>query len=280
VGTVTNSPGFRGVGLVHGVALAPVLNMGFISHEIPPSIVSFDLHSLAVRSTSPTDAGTDAIVFDPSSQRVFSFNSKQPGVHDASAIDAATGRALGNIPLPGVPEFAVPDGKGSVYVNIASQSRLGRINARSLKFTDSWPMAPCEEPSGLAIDIAQHLLFAACDNRILLMIDGATGRVVAKVPIGDAADAVAFDPATKDVFVSNGEGTLTRAHEDSPTQLRFIENVKTGPEARTMALDTATHRVFLLTARFGAAPTQPTPENPHRYPVTIAGTVKLLVVGP
>ena len=280
VGTVPNPPTLPGVGLVHGVAVAPTLNRGFISHEIPPSIMAFDLKTLAVIGTVPTDAGTDAIVYEPVTQRVFSFNGKHRGVHDASAVDAATARALGNIPLPGVPEAAVADGSGHLYVNIASRSRLGRIDARSLKLTETWSVAPCEEPSGLAIDAARHLLFAGCDNRIIAMIDASGGKVVATVPSGSGSDAVAFDPGTNDVFSSNGEGSLTRAHAESSQRLTLIETVKTRPGARTMALDTKTHRVFLIAGQFGEPPARPTPDNPHAYPVALPGTVKLLVMGP
>ena len=211
---------------------------------------------------------------------MFAFNGKHRGVHDATAIDATTGRGLGNLALPGVPEFAVADDAGHLYVNIASQSRLGRIDAKSLKLTATWPMAPCKELSGLAIDAAHPVLFAACDNRILAMIDASSGKVLATVASGEGTDAVAFDPGTEDVFASNGEGTLTRAHEDSPKALRLLEQVKTQPSARTLALDTSTHRVFLMAAGFGEPPAHPTPENPHGYPVALAGTAKLLVFGP
>jgi DNA-binding beta-propeller fold protein YncE len=279
-GTVPSPPTYRGVGLVHGVAIATPLNRGFISHEVPPSIVWFDLKTLAVRGSAPTDAGTDAIVYEPVTQRVFAFNGKHRGVHNATVIEATTGQGLGNLALPGVPEFAVADDAGHLYVNVASQSRLGRIDAKSLKLTDTWPMAPCEEPSGLAIDAVHAVLFAACDNRILAMIDASSGKVLATVASGVGTDAVAFDPGTEDVFASNGEGTLTRAHKDSPKALRLIEQVKTRPSARTLALDTSTHRVFLMAAVFGEPPAHPTPENPHGYPVALAGTAKLLVFGP
>jgi DNA-binding beta-propeller fold protein YncE len=280
VGTVPNPPSFRGVGLVHGVAIASALNRGFISLEIPPSIVSFDLQTLAVQGTTATDRGTDAIVYEPLSRRVFSFNSKHEGVHDVTAVNAVTGEALGNIPLPAAPEFAVADGVGHLYVNIAGASRLGRIDARTLNLTNTWSMAPCEEASGLALDTEHHRLFASCENRIVAMIDAANGHVLATVPSGEGTDAVAFDPGTGDVFASNGEGTLIRAHANSPTQLNLIENIRTEPQARTMALDASTHRVFLLTARFGTPPMAATPDNPHRYPLALPGTARLLVYGP
>jgi DNA-binding beta-propeller fold protein YncE len=279
VGTVPQPPSFKGVGLVHGVAVATALRRGFISHEMPPSVYIFDLQTLAPLGVTATDRGTDAVVYDASTKRVFTLNSKQPGVHDATAIDAVSGQALGNIPLPGAPESAVTDGSGNLYVNIANRSTLARIDTRKLKLTATWPLAPCKEPGGLALDVAQRRLFATCDNKIVVMVDADSGKVLANVPAGEGTDAAAFDPATGNVFASNGAGTLTVAHEDSREKLVLIENVKTAPGARTMALDTTTHRVFLLAGEFGdAAPRSQ--DNPHGYPLAKRGTVKLLVLGP
>ena len=279
IGTIPHPADFSGVGLVHGVAFAARLDRGFLSHELPPSVLTFDLRTLAPIHVTPTDPGTDAIVYDPYSRRVFTMNGKHPGVHDVTAVDAVSGRRVGRIPLPGDPEFAVVDGKGHLYVNIASASELGRIDTKTLKFTAAWPMAPCEDPSGLAIDAAHRRLFAGCGNRLMAMINADTGRVVATVPSGDGTDADVFDPGTDDAFSSNGAGTLTIAHEDSPDKLTLIENLPTVPGARTMALDAKTHRVFLLTAQFGPPPPKPTRYNPHGYPVVLPGTAVLLVYG-
>ena len=280
VGTVPSPPAWRGIGLVHGVAFAGDLGRGFISRELPPSITTFDLASLAVLRSTPTDPGTDAIVYDPATRRVFTFNGKRHGVHDATAMDAVTGRALANIPLPGVPEFAAADGRGNVYVNIASSSELGRIDSRSLRLASVWKMAPCRDPSALAIDPAHRRLFAACANRIMVMLSADTGRVLASVPTGAGTDAAVFDQSTGDVFASNGAGTLTVAREADPRRLELLQQVQTEPGARTMALDAKTHRVFLLSAKFAAAPERPTGDNPHGYPRAIAGTARLLVYGP
>jgi DNA-binding beta-propeller fold protein YncE len=279
VGTVPQPPSFKGVGLVHGVAVAAPLGRGFISHELPPSVYVFDLKTLAPLGVAATDRGTDAVVYDASTRRVFTFNSKQRGVHDATAIAGASAQALGNIPLPGAPESAVADGSGNLYVNIASRSALGRIDARALKLTATWPLAPCKEPGGLAMDVAQRRLFATCDNQIMVMVDADSGKVLSKVSTGEGTDAAAFDPATGYVFVSNGAGTLTIAHEDSREQLSVADDIKTASGARTLALDTKTHRVFLLAGEFGAAAVR-SQDNPHGYPLAKRGTVKLLVVGP
>lgn len=280
VGTIPSPADWRGVGLVHGVAVSNRLGLGFISRELPASVVTFRLSSLGILRSTPTDRGTDAIVFDGATQRVFTFNGKYKGVHDVTAIDAANGERLTDIPLPGVPEFAVADGKGYLFDNVSSVSEIARIDARSLKLTRVWKMGPCRNPSGLAIDRVHERLFAACGNRMLVMISGRTGRVIGQVHSGGGTDAVRFDPGTGDVFGSNGAGTLTVAREVTPDHLVLLQQVKTGPGARTMALDRRTHRIFLLTARFGRPPSHPTPHNPHRYPRAIAGTARLLVYGP
>ena len=280
VGNVPDPPLKGGAGLVHGVAVARDFNRGFLSHEVPPSVIIFDLKSLAQIGVTPTDAGTDAVLYDPVSKRVFTFNGKKEGVHDASVIDAATGKAAGTIRLPGEPEFGVADGAGHVYVNIASKSSLAQIDSKTLKVTATWPLAPCKEPSGLAIDAAHHRLFAGCDNKLMAMVDGDTGKVIGTVPIDDGVDANAFDPGTGYAFSSNGEGgSLTIAHEDSPDKLSLVENVKTSSGARTMAIDLKTHRVFLMAGKFGAGRPKPSPDNPHGYPEIEKGTAKLLILG-
>jgi hypothetical protein len=281
IGTVPNPPNLPGVGLVHGVAFSDALGRGFISHEIPSSVYIFNLKTLARVSVAPTDRGTDAIVYDPATKRVFTMNGKYRGIHDISVIDGTSGRRVGTIPLPGVPEFAVVDGRGHLYVNIASLSELGEIDTHTLKLTARWPMAPCKEPSGLAIDVQHHRLFAGCDNQIMEMIDADNGRVLGSVHSGDGTDANRFDPGTGLAFSSNGESaTLTVAHEDDSDHLRLVENVPTEDGARTMALDTQTHRIFLLAAKFGPRPANPGKDNPHGYPVVVPGTAQLLVYGP
>lgn len=279
IGNVPNPPLKGGIGLVHGIAVAREFNRGFVSHEVPPSVIIFNLKNLAQTSVTPTDPGTDAIVYDPASKRVFTFNGKKEGVHDATAIDAASGKVVGTIQLSGSPEFAAADGAGHVYVNIASKSALSQIDSKTLKVTATWPLAPCEEPSGLAMDVAHHRLFAGCDNKLMAMVDADSGKVVATVPIGDGVDANAFDPGTGFAFSSNGEGTLTVAHEDSPDKLILVENVKTKPGARTMAIDPKTHRVFLMAGKFGRRPAKPTPDNPHGYPEVEPGTATLAILG-
>lgn len=280
VGNIPEPPFKQGVGLVHGVTVARELNRGFLSHEIPPSIIIFNLKTGRELGVSPTDPGTDSVIYDPASKQVFTFNGKKAGVHDATVIDAATGKWIRTIPLDGIPEFPTVDGTGHIYVNIASKSEIATINTKTLKVVATWPLAPCKEPTGLAIDVAHRRLFAGCDNNLMAMVNADTGKVVATVPIGKGVDANGFDPGTGYAFASNGEGTLTVAHEDSPETLTRVENVKTGPGARTMALDVKTHRVFLMSARFETQrPPVATPDNPHQYPAIVPGTARLLIFG-
>jgi len=278
VGTIPRTPFAHRGGFVHGVAIARELNRGFISHEVPPSVIIFDLKTLAQIGEAKTDPGTDAIIYDAASKRVFTFNGKE-GVHDASAFDAATGKLVGTIPLAGAPEYAVTDDIGHIYVNIEDKSELSQINSRNLKVTATWPLKPCEGPSGLAMDVTHRRLFVGCHNKLMTMVDADTGKVVSTVPIGNGVDANRFDPGTEFAFSSNGDGTLTIAHEDSPNRLTLVENVKTEPGARTMELDPKTHRVFLVTAEFGPRPAQATPDNPHRYQSIAPNTARLLIFG-
>jgi len=279
-GTIPNPLSWPGIGLVHGIALAPRLDRGFISREIPPSVVTFDLRTLRVLRTTRTAPGPDTIIFDPPTRRVFTFEGKYPGVRSVTALNAVNGKILGTAALPGVPQAAVTDGAGVLYVNIETRDEVARIDTRSLRLLGSWPLAPCRDPGPLAIDAAHGRLFAACGNRMLVMVDADGGRVIGSVASGGGTDALAFDAATGDLFASNGEGTLTIARETSPQHLTLIGNIKTEPGARTLALNAATHKVFLLAAQFGPPPAHPTAANPHGYPLIVPGSVKLLVFGP
>src|SRR5262249_26476165 len=168
----------------------------------------------------------------------------------ATVFNAADGSILGALPLGGKPEFAVADGKGTLYVNIEDTSELVHIDAQKIAELHRWPLAPCKSPSGLAIDRKTRRLFAGCDDKVMAVVDADTGKVVTTVTIGEGVDANAFDPATNYVFASNGEGTLTVVHEDSPDKYTVIENVPTKRSARTMGLDLKTHNILLPAADF------------------------------
>jgi len=270
---VGDIPGTEGV---HGIALAHEFGRGFTSNGRTNTVTIFDLQTLKILGTAPTGTGPDAILYDPASKRVFTFNG-QGG--DATAVDAATGTAAGTIALGGRPEFAVADGQGHIYNNLEDKSEVVRIDSQKLTVTARWPLAPCEEPSGVAMDTEHRRLFIGCHNRMMAVMDADTGKVLATPPIGEGVDANAFDPEAQLAFSSNGEGTLTVVHEDSPEKFTEVASVPTERGARTMAFDPKTHNIFLVTAEFGPPP-PPTPEHPHPRPTVKPGSFMLLVFAP
>ena len=261
---------------VHGVALDPDLGRGFISNGKASSVTIFDLKTLRtidevhIRGENP-----DAILYDPASKRVFVFNGRSA---DATVLDPSTGATLQTIPLGGKPEFATSDLEGRVFVNIEDKSEVVALDSRKPAVATRWPLTPCEEPSGMAIDRAHRRLYIGCSNRLMAVLDTTSGRVIATVPIGAGVDANAFDPATGLAFSANGEGSLTVAHEESPGKFAAV-SVPTQRGARTMALDEKTHRVFLVTAEYGPAPA-PTAEQPRPRPAILPGTFTILVAAP
>lgn len=269
VGDIPNTSG------VHGIAIVPQLNKGFTSNGRDSSVTVFDLKSLKTLKQIPVGQNPDAIIYDAASKRVFTFNGAS---HDATAIDPQKETVNGTIALDGRPEFAVSDEKGHIYVNLEDKSAIAAIDSRKLTVEARWPIAPGEEPSGLAIDRKHHRLFSVCSNKLMLVINADNGHIVAQVPIGDGPDAAGFDPETELAFSSNGDGTLTIVHEDSAEKFSVLENVVTQRGARTMALDPKRHRIYLVTAEFGPPPA-PTKERPHPRPSIVPGSFTLLVVG-
>lgn len=261
---------------VHGVALAPELGRGFTSNGRAGAVTIFDLKTLAKLGEAKAGANPDAILYEPTTRRVFAFNG---GSRDVSVIEAASGEAVATVDLGAKPEFAVADGRGRVYVNLEDKSEVAVLDARTLAVVAHWPLAPSEEPTGLSIDPTRHRLFAGCRNRTLVILDADDGRVLAHLPIGAGVDATAFDPETARVFASNGEGTLSIIGEKGPGEFAVLENVPTQKGARTLALDGRTHHVFLLAARF-APPPPATPERPRPYPAIVPGSVTLLEFAP
>ena len=271
--TVGEIPDTQGV---HGIALAPEFGRGFTSNGGAGTMTIFDLKTLAITGSARAGANPDAIVYDPASKRVFAMNGRSS---DSTAIDAATGKVVGTVVLTGKPEFAAADGAGHVYVNIEDKSELWQIDSQKLAVTAKWPLAPCEEPSGLAMDIAHLRLFAGCDNKRMAVGTAETGKVVATPAIGEGVDANAFDPELNFAFSSNGgAGTLTVVHEDSRDKYSVLEDVATQRGARTMSLDPKTHEVFLATAEFGPRPAA-TQENPHPRPAILPNSFVILVFG-
>jgi DNA-binding beta-propeller fold protein YncE len=217
----------------------------------------------------------DAILYDPATKRVFTFNGRS---HDSSAIDAATGKVLGTIPLDGKPEFAASDAKGEIFVNIEDKSELVAIDPNKLEVKAKWPLAPCTEPSGLSIDRKHRRLFVGCDNKMMAVVDADSGKVLATPAIGEGVDATAFDDETGLAFASCGEGVLTVVKEEAPGKFDVAEIVKTQRGARTMALDSKTHNAYTVTASFGERPAA-TADNPHPRPAILPDSFVVLVVG-
>jgi DNA-binding beta-propeller fold protein YncE len=269
VGDIPNTLG------VHGIAFVRELGRGFTSNGRDSTVTIFDLATLAPLSTvKVTGRNPDAITYDPVSRRVFTFNG---GSANATGIDAETGAVLGTIELGGKPEFAVSDGRGRMYVNIEDKGEIVAFDPRKLTVLAHWSIAPCEEPTGLAIDRRARRLFAVCSNGLMAVVDADRGRVVSTVPIGSGVDGAAFDPATRLAFSSNGEGTLTVVHEETPDTFRVVATVPTQRGGRTVALDERTHRVYTVAAEYGPTP-DPTPDRPRPRPPIIPGSVVVLVL--
>jgi YVTN family beta-propeller protein len=260
---------------VHGVALVPDANKGYTSNGRADAVTVFDLKTLKVLSTIKTGKNPDTIIYDPASNRVFTFNG---GSQDTTAIDVKTDTVAGTLALGGRPEFAVADGKGEIFANLEDKSEVVAFDARKLAIKAHWPLAPCEEPSGLAFDRKHRRLFSGCSNKLMAVTDADTGHVITTLPIGSGVDANAFDAETDLAFSSNGEGTLTVVHEDAPDKFTVLDNVPTQRGARTMALDAQTHKLYLATAQFGPPPA-PTPERPRPRPSIVPGSFVVLVLG-
>ncbi len=232
---------------VHGIALAPDLGRGFVSAGRANIAVIFDLKSLKTLGTVKTDANPDAIVYDAVTKRVFTMNGRG---QNTTAINGADGTVAGTLALGGKPEFAVADGKGSIFVNIEDKNELVEFDAQKLTEIHRWPLAPCKSPSGLSMDVKNRRLFSVCDEKVMAVVNADTGAVVATPTICEGPDASAFEPSTGYAFASCGDGNVTVVHEDSPDKFTVVENVPTKRSARTMGLDLKTHTIFLPSAEF------------------------------
>lgn len=269
VGDIPNTNG------VHGVAFVRDLNRGFTSNGRDTTVTIFDLKTLAqVAVVKVTGRNPDAIMYDPLSRRVFTFNG---GGANATAIDPQTGTVVGTLDLGGKPEAAVADGRGHIYVNIEDKSELVAFDPKTLKVQGRWSLAPCEEPSGLAMDRKTRRLFSVCSNGLMAVVDPDRGKVLKTLPIGNGVDGAAFDATSGLAVSSNGEGSMTFVHEESPDSFRVVATVPTQRGGRTIALDERTHRLYTVAAQFGEAPA-PTPERPRPRPPIIPGSVVVVVL--
>jgi DNA-binding beta-propeller fold protein YncE len=268
-------PGTNGV---HGIALAEDLNRGFTSNGHGDSVTAFDLATLKVINEAPVSGhGPDAILYEPTLKHIFTFNGRSKNV---SVLDAASLSVVATLPAPDKPEFAVDDAAGHIFVNIESDAgQILVIDSRKLTVTATWAIPGCATPSGLAIDRTHHRLFSVCDARVMAITDAESGKQVGRVKIGNEPDAAEFDAKRELVFSSNGDGTLTVIHQDSADHYTMSEILETQSGARTMALDRANGKIYLVAAKFGPPPAA-TPEHPHPYPRIIPDSVTVLVVAP
>jgi DNA-binding beta-propeller fold protein YncE len=266
-------PGTAGV---HGIAIASDLGRGFTSNGRTGSSTVFDLTTFKAVGEVKTGENPDMILYEPKSHRVLAFNARSK---DVTVIDGKAGTVAGTIALEGQPELAVHDDKGTVFVNLEDKSEVVALDPVSLKVKARWALAPCEEPTGLAIDRAHRRLFAACANKMMAVMDADSGKVVTTIPIGQGPDGAAFDADRQLAFSPNGrDGTVTVIHEVGPDKFEVVQTVETSKSARTLDLDPRSHKLYLVAAQFGPPPS-PTAEQPRPRPPMVPGTFEVLVVG-
>ena len=263
IGVIPNTTG------VHGIAFVNSLDKGYTSNGGLNNVTVFNLSTNEILGQIATGNNPDAIFYDDYSNKIITCNGRSQSL---SIIDPKTDKLVQTIPLSGKPETAVSDGKGHVFVNIENKSAISKINIRTYQVEQTWPIAPGESPSGLSIDRKTNRLFAGCDNKMLIVLNAETGKVVSNPTIGEGCDGTAFDPELSYVYSSNGEGTLTVIKEVSKDKFEVIDNVPTKRGARTNALDIHTHTVYLPTADFGPK------ASGERRPPMIPGSFQVLVV--
>jgi YVTN family beta-propeller protein len=253
---------------VHGVALAPELSKAFISAGRASQVVVVDLPSLKETARIPVGDTPDAIAYEPVTSRVFTFNARSK---DTTSIDAKTNKVIGTIALGGKPEFAVANGAGQLFVNIETTAELAEIDAATLKVAHRWSIKGCEEPTGLALDKTDAILFSGCSNKTLAVLNAKDGTLLAMLPIGDGVDGVAYDPESHIAFSSNGEGTLTVIGQKDG-KWAVLQNVTTQAGARTLTLNPTSHEIYVVTATHGSQPAE-------GRPTYIPGSFVLIIVG-
>ncbi len=268
VGTITGLHG------IHGTAISDRDGHGFTTNGGSATITEFDIHTLQKIKEIPAPKDVDGIIYDPATDRVFAFCGD---ANQAIAVDAKTGEAVGTIALGGAPEFGASDGKGFVFNVLENKSIILKINAHTLKIVGRYPLAPCVSPSGVSIDAAHERVFAGCHSGVVAIVNGNTGKVIATPKIGQGIDASRFDPGTQLLFTSQGDGTITVIHEDSPNHFTRLGDIPTERGARTMALDPTTHTLFTVTAKFEPMPA-PKPGQRRQRPTLVPGSFHLLVV--
>jgi YVTN family beta-propeller protein len=269
VGDIGDTPG------VHGIAIAADVGRGYISAGKADQVKVFDLATRKVIAGIAVGAKPDAILYDQGTRQIFAFNGHS---NDVSVIDASTDRVIDTVALGGAPEFARADGEGNVFVNIEDKNELVQLSAKTRKVIARWNLPGCEGPTGLALDAANHRSFSVCANAVMTILNTSTGNAIATLPIGKGVDGADFDSDSHNAFSANGEGTLTIVHESDPDHFAVIQTLSTARGARTVALDPATHELFLPTADFGAA--TPTLLDAHPKPPILPGSFFVLAVAP
>lgn len=264
VGDIPDTPG------VHGFAAVPELGKGFSSNGRENKVSVVDLKTLKLIQKIDTGENPDWIVYEPSKKEVYTMNGRGKS---ASVIDTATMKVVATIPLEGKPETAMVDAKaGKIYINMEDLNSVKVVDIATHKVSATWPAAPCEAATGMAIDLAAHRLFLGCDNKLMVMMDSGSGKVVYSVPVGEGVDATSFDPQTRLAFTSNGgAGTVTVAKEDSASLLKVVQTIKTVRGARTMTLDPATHTIYLAATDY-----EPQAPGSKDRPKAVAGSFRVL----
>lgn len=240
-----------GINGAHGTAVAQASGHGFATSGNDRAVVMFDLKTFKALKTIPAAEDADAIVYDRASNRVFTLNGD---AHSSTVIDPREGTLVTNIPLGGKPEYGASAGDGKVYANLTDTSEVVEIDAKTATVARRWPTAPCRQPVSMAVDTVHRRLFSGCRSGVLAVSDYQSGKLVTTVPIGAGVDGAGYDAASGDVFASNADGTLTVIHQDSADQYHVLETMTTPTGSRNMGLDPTNHRVFVVSAKFGAAP--------------------------
>ena len=266
-----------GINGAHGTALAAGTGRGFATSGDDSSVVMFDSKTYKTLGRIPAAEDADAIIYDPASKRVFTFNGD---ANSSTVIDPRKGTLITNIPLGGKPEYGQSARNGMIYANLTDSSQIVEIDAKNLRVTRRWSTAPCKNPVSMAIDTRHQRLFSGCRSGVMAISDYKNGRVITTLPIGRGVDGAGYDPVTRDAYASNVDGTLTVIHQDTPDTYHVVENVQTAQGGRNMGLDPASHRIYVVSAKFGPVPAESTATNPRRRPPILPGTFMVMVVEP
>ena len=266
VGVIPNTTG------VHGIAFDPTQNIGFTSNGKLNNVFAFNVATNEVVATIPTGENPDAIMYDPFTKTIITCNGRGKNL---SFIDPVTFKVLGQVEVGGKPETAVSDEAGNIYVNVEDKNEIVKIDALHYKVLAHWSIQPVEEPTGLAIDLANKRLFAAGEKK-MAVVNYTNGKVVATVPIGEGCDGLVYDPKQKMIFTSNGEaGTLSVIRVINDHSYQLIDNLKTAKSARTIAIDEASGMLYLPAAQFQP---QPAGVSENKRTPIVPGSFNVLVV--